>query len=136
MSRIITLSEAGFIAIHSMVLIARSDTMLNAATIAINTGSSRHHVSKVVQRLVKGGYLHSTRGPSGGFILARPADNITLLEVYESIEGPISTPSCPIESLVCPFDKCLMSNIIHQLSTQLKQYLHNHKVSDFAHGPK
>lgn len=131
MSKVITLSEAGFIAIHSIVLIAKSDTMLNAATIAINTGSSRHHVAKVVQRLVKAGYLKSTRGPSGGFIMAKSPEQVSLLEIYESIEGPISIPSCPAESLVCPFDKCLMSNIIFHLSNELRTYLNAHKVSDF-----
>lgn len=81
MSRIISLSEASSIAIHSMVLIAASNENLNVLKIAERTGASKHHVAKILQRLVKEGYLGSNRGPSGGFFLKRAADEITLLDV-------------------------------------------------------
>ena len=67
MAKIFSLSEAASIAIHSMVLIARSDKMMNVVKIAERTGSSKHHVAKVLQRLVKEDYLSSVRGPHGGF---------------------------------------------------------------------
>ena len=67
MSRIVCLSEAGSIAIHSMVLIARSKEIMNVINIAKATEASKHHVAKVLQRLVKEGYLTSNRGPKGGF---------------------------------------------------------------------
>lgn len=57
MSKIFTLSEAGSIAIHSMVLIARSNDSLNVIKIAELTGSSKHHVAKVLQRLAKEDFL-------------------------------------------------------------------------------
>ena len=43
----------------------------------------------VLAALVKANVLRSKRGPSGGFSLARPAKNITLLEIIEALEGPI-----------------------------------------------
>ena len=66
MSKIVSLSEAASIAIHGMILVARSDKLVNVNKIAEINTSSRHHVAKVFQRLVKEGFINSNRGPSGG----------------------------------------------------------------------
>jgi Rrf2 family protein len=44
---------------------------------------------KVLQPLVTAGVLRSVKGPNGGYRLARPARQITLLEVIEAVDGPI-----------------------------------------------
>jgi len=131
MSRIITLSEASSIAIHAMVLIARSETNLNVNKIAEMTGASRNHLAKVMQRLVKDKYVKSTRGPLGGFVLLKPAKEITMLSIYESIEGEIVETPCPLSRPICPFKKCLMGGVIFDLTNQFKTYLKNQKLSDY-----
>ena len=131
MAKIFSLSEAGSIAIHSIVLIAQADNKLNVNEISERTGSSKHHVAKVLQRLVKDDFLVSNRGPHGGFKLKRPADEINLLDVYESIEGKIEITDCPMENPICPFDKCLMSNIIKEMTLKFKDYMNNQKLSDY-----
>jgi Rrf2 family protein len=131
MSKIFALSEAGSIAIHSMVLIAQSDVKLNVVHIAERTGSSRHHVAKVLQRLVKGDFLLSNRGPHGGFALKRDADQISLLDIYESIEGRIEINDCPMDNEICPFDKCIMGNVINQMTQHFKDYLAAQKLNDY-----
>lgn len=47
------------------------------------------YMSKVLQAMAEAGLITSQRGPSGGFALARPADEITLLDVVDSID-PLS----------------------------------------------
>ena len=131
MAKIFSLSEAGSIAIHSIVLIAQADRKLNVNAISDRTGSSKHHVAKVLQRLVKDDFLVSNRGPHGGFKLKRPADEINLLDVYESIEGKIEITDCPMENPICPFDKCLMSNIIKEMTLRFKEYMDAQKLSDY-----
>jgi DNA-binding IscR family transcriptional regulator len=69
MSKIVNLSEAASIAIHGMILVFKSDKPLNVIQIAERISSSKHHVSKIMQQLVKHGYLGSIRGPAGGFFL-------------------------------------------------------------------
>jgi len=49
-------------------------------------------LSKIFQRLVRNGLIRSRRGFHGGFHLARPANQITLREVIEALQGPIATP--------------------------------------------
>ena len=131
MSKLVSMSEAGTIGIHSMVMIARSEEPVNVLKIAERTESSKHHIAKILQRLVKSGFLKSTRGPSGGYILNKLPETISMLDIYQSIEGEINVTGCYPEKQVCPFDTCLMGNIIPQLTTQFRDFLQNKKLSDY-----
>ncbi|MCF8366400.1 MAG: Rrf2 family transcriptional regulator [Bacteroidales bacterium] len=131
MSKIFSLSEAGSIAIHSMVLIAQAESKLNVVKIAERTGSSKHHVAKVLQRLVKDDFLVSNRGPHGGFELKKPADQINLLEVYESIEGKVEITTCPMDNLICPFEKCILGTVVSDMTQNFKDYMTAQKLSDY-----
>ena len=131
MSKIFSLSEAGSIAIHSMVLIASSETKLNVVKISERTGSSKHHVAKVLQRLVKDDFLSSNRGPHGGFELKKPPEEISLLEVYESIEGKVEITECPMDNLICPFEKCILGTVVSDMTRNFKDYMTNQKLSDY-----
>lgn len=131
MSKIVSLSEAASIAIHSMVLIASAKDNLNVIKIAERTGASKHHVAKILQRLVKEGFLNSNRGPSGGFILRVPAGNISLLQVYEAIEGKLDEATCPVNNPVCTFQKCLMGNVVNKMTQEFKSYMSSQTLLDF-----
>ena len=58
--------------------------------IAESCGIPSGHLLKILQQLVRAQILSSERGPAGGFILRRPPGEITVLEIIEAIEGPIS----------------------------------------------
>ena len=49
-------------------------------------GISRHHLTKVIQSLSKGGLVETRRGTGGGFTLARAAEEVTLGEVVRLLE--------------------------------------------------
>jgi Rrf2 family protein len=51
-------------------------------------------LAKILQSLVRSGLAVSRRGARGGFALARPADQITLRDVIEAVDGPISLNQC------------------------------------------
>jgi len=123
MSKIVTLSEAASIALHGMILVAQSDKMINVVQISEMTTSSKHHVAKVFQRLVKEKFIESHRGPSGGFTMKRNPAEITLLEIYEAIEGKIEILACPIEKQICPFDKCILNSVTRDMTLQYRDYL-------------
>lgn len=131
MSKIISLSEAASIAVHSMVLIASARESLNVIKISERTGASKHHAAKILQRLVKEGFLNSNRGPSGGFMLRIPAANITILQVYEAIEGKLDEATCPVDNPVCSFKKCLMGNIVSKMTQEFRKYMSSQTLSEF-----
>jgi Rrf2 family protein len=116
MNKLINISEATSIAIHSLSLIAKIEKSINATQIAEFTGFSKNHLSKVLQLLVKQGYLVSSRGPKGGFTLAKEAKEISLLDIYELIEGKFSDAYCLEHSPICPFQDCIYGDIIQEIS--------------------
>ena len=128
MSKIVALSEASAIAMHAIVIIAQSETKVNVLEIAEMMHSSRHHVAKIMQRLVKEGFVSSVRGPSGGFGLKMDADKITFLNIYEAIEGKIIIDQCPMNKPSCPFDHCIYNNITNEMTLKFKEYLESQTV--------
>ncbi|MGC8865240.1 MAG: RrF2 family transcriptional regulator [Bacteroidales bacterium] len=130
MAKIVTISEAASLAIHAMVLIARSGKSVNVNVIAQQMGASRNHLAKVMQRLVKDGFVKSTRGPAGGFVLNRPPEDITLLSIYESIEGTIELSGCPLDHKVCAMGQCLMEGVIEEATRLVINHFSGKKLSD------
>lgn len=65
-------------------------TPIQGRDIAEACGVPSGHLLKILQQLVRAQILSSERGPAGGFVLRKPAEEITLLEIVEAIEGPIS----------------------------------------------
>lgn len=131
MSKIFALSEASSIAIHGMVLIARSPDGINAAKIAEITGLSKNHIAKVLQRLVKNDMLKSVRGPAGGFTLKKDPATITLLDIYQSIEGNLDIGDCPLSYDLCGFERCLMGSVVNKLTTEFRTFLEEKTLQSY-----
>ena len=67
---------------------------LNATLLAEETGLPLPTVQKLVSRLSAAGLIESARGTGGGFRLARPPAAISIADIVEAIEGPITMTSC------------------------------------------
>jgi len=65
------------------------DGAVLAARISKEYGIPLEYLLKILQQLVRANVLRSKRGPRGGFFLARPAEDITLLQVIEAVDGPM-----------------------------------------------
>ena len=132
MAKIINISEAVTIALHSAVIITKEKgKQVNVNHIADATGSSKFHIAKVLQKLVKDGFLGSTRGPSGGFYLAEKPEDITLLQIYESIEGRIVVSKCPLNKPSCPFGQCVFDDLTMEMTKNFKEYLDSRTLADY-----
>lgn len=66
----------------------------SAAQLAEHYGLPVAYLAKQLQALVRAGVLSGTTGPRGGFRLARPAEQITLLQVVEAVDGGSSFYTC------------------------------------------
>jgi Rrf2 family protein len=131
MSNILALSEAATIALHSMALIAISEEKLNVAQISERIGSSRHHVAKVMQRLAKENYVSSNRGPNGGFSLKKQPNEISLLDIYEAIEGKVESQTCPGNKECCPFGTCILGNVSSKLTIEFIKFLRAQTLDNY-----
>ncbi|MBQ4153734.1 MAG: Rrf2 family transcriptional regulator [Clostridia bacterium] len=81
-------------AIRIVSCLAEQSGRLDAASIAQHTGVTQRFTLKILHRLVLGGIVRSFKGNKGGYVLARPAKEITLLEVVEEIYGPLTLNRC------------------------------------------
>lgn len=133
MSHIFNLTEGASIALHSMVIIARNDSKrtINVNELALKTGSSKYHTSKIMQKLVKDRYLNSTRGPAGGFVLAKSPEDITLQQIYESVEGKLEVSTCPVNRSVCPFGDCIFDDITVRMTREFVDFISSRTLAHY-----
>jgi Rrf2 family protein len=69
-------------------------------------------LAKIVSQLSIAGVLSATRGARGGVMLARPADEISLLEIVEVIDGPMLLNECVLDPGTCPLgESCLVQRV-------------------------
>ena len=133
MSRAIRIPEAVSLALHSMaILAARPDEILPTREIAATLGGSSAHLAKVLKNLENEGFVHSQRGPSGGFRLARSAAAISLLEIYEAIEGPLSKEGCLLATPLCGGERCIFGNLLESLDNQFREHLGKTRLNQLA----
>jgi len=90
-------------------------------------------LAKIISQLSIAGLLHTSRGARGGVTLARPADEITLLEVVEAIDGPIALNECVNDMGACTFgEECPLRPIWCDAQDELVNRLRNTNFAQFA----
>ncbi len=85
------LTRAATYAIHALVHMATQKQNVPVAShhMAQARGIPERFLLKVLKPLVSASVLLSVKGPNGGYRLAKPANDITLLEILEAVDGPI-----------------------------------------------
>ncbi len=78
-----------------------------------------HITAKIMQKLIKAGIVRSFQGNKGGFKLAKPANEITIKNVIEAIEGPIVLNDCSVNGKMCSMERINCS--IHPIWRDLQQ---------------
>ena len=131
MPKVLNFSNAMTIGVHSLIILARKNKPINAIKLADRIGSTKFHVAKVLQRLVKDGILNSMRGPTGGFTLNKPPSEIRIFDLYRSIEGEIDYGECNHTNPVTPIDKCIRETIVKKMTNDFVNYLKEHSVADY-----
>ncbi|HWQ54444.1 MAG TPA: Rrf2 family transcriptional regulator [Bryobacteraceae bacterium] len=102
-------------------------------TIAEQESIPTHFLAKILQQLARKGLLKSSKGPLGGFQLNVPAENISLLDIVEALDGlepyqinAVADPDAP-DGLYCTMhDEWL------NLREEIVTYLRDNSVADLA----
>ncbi|WP_313641966.1 Rrf2 family transcriptional regulator [Paenibacillus sp.] len=80
------------IAVHSIVWLAKSGSILSSAMIASQVNSHATFMRRVMQSLATAGIVDSKGGREGGYVLRKSADEITLGEIYEAVSTAVEEP--------------------------------------------
>src|SRR5215212_5703515 len=75
-------------ALHCCVVLTGAPDPVPAARLAEFHDVSPTYLAKQLQSLSRAGLVRSVQGQSGGYLLTRPPDEITVLEVVEAVDGP------------------------------------------------
>lgn len=105
--------------------------ILDLATLTESTRASTQEIAdrqnipapflaKIISQLSLSGLVTTFRGAGGGVSLARPASEISLLQVIEALDGPVRLNRCLIEPSACPRDEhCPVHHIWAKAQTEL-----------------
>jgi len=101
--------------------------------VVAGSGLPRDFMAKVFQKLVHAGVLRSAKGRGGGFALARPAHEITLMQVVEAIDGPQTHDRCVIGFAKCSDEMpCAQHDLYKPIRQRIKDYLTTTTAADLA----
>lgn len=101
------------------------DRVIGSREITQKQDIPSHYLSKIMKDLVATGLVKSHVGCRGGFSLAKPADTISLKEVYEAVEKPLVLMECLDKwEPTCPYDKvCTQISVWDRAQSLLTNYL-------------
>lgn len=123
------LSAKARYALRALIDIASCDaggSPRTGAAISKTQQVSEKFLSRIVTELRDAGVLRSVRGNVGGFRLAKPPDDITLLEVVEAVQGPVMILDCLSAGGRCSrqascLARCVWEDVNATLRTTLKK---------------
>ena len=103
-------SKSSEYALRALVYLATLDStrMATVEEISAHEQIPKHFLAKLLQGLARAGVLCSVKGPGGGFALAVHPAQVTLLDVIESVDGPVDFDRCAVgldectDSTPCP----------------------------------
>ena len=91
-------------------------------------------LGKILQTLAKHKLLSSTKGPSGGFGLGRPADKILLMDIVEIVDGSDNFHRCAIGVKYCSEQEypCALHSRYAKLRDEMKELFQSETIEDIA----
>jgi FeS assembly SUF system regulator len=120
-----------------MTCIARgdSDLLRTARDLAAESRLPVSTVSKLLKQLLQSGLLISHRGIKGGYVLAKPAHSISLVEIISAIEGRMALTECSTEVTgLCDLEPCCPIKSNQQIINRaVRGVLEKITLSDLAH---
>lgn len=122
MLRISRLTDYGTVVLAHL---ARQDAAVSsAADVASATGLGLPTVSKLLKMLGKAGLVRSTRGPQGGYRLARAAAEISACDVIDALEGPVSITDCSSGDRQCDLEShCHVGTTWQRINVSIRHAL-------------
>ena len=113
--------------------IYQNDSPVLLKDIARRQQISASYLEQLVLNLKAAGLVKSIRGARGGFILGRPPENITLLEIFKASEGSLFLAECLENSSLCKLSQdCATRELWQELKDVLSSTLSRHTLAALA----
>jgi FeS assembly SUF system regulator len=90
-------------------------------------------MAKVLQRLVRTGLLVSTQGTRGGYLLGRSSTAISVADVIQAIDGPLTVTACSTDNNECEqYSKCSIRDPLWQIRERIVAALGTVSLAELA----
>lgn len=97
---------------------------VNLNDMAERQGISAKYLWQIVNLLKTAGFVRGMRGPKGGYVLIRDPNSITLLDVIQVLEGPISLVECVDDPAFCDrMENCVAHSVWSEVSQAVREAL-------------
>ena len=115
------LSTKGRYGLRAVVDLAvnSADEAVSIASIAARQELSESYLEQLIARLRKAGIVNSIRGWGGGYVLARPAEDITVGQILRALEGELSVVECPDNQGCDKYDTCVTKYVWKRINDRI-----------------
>lgn len=111
----------------------KAGTKFPAADIASSQGIPEEYLYKIFQKLIKGGLIKATRGPRGGFTLAKDPRKVSIGQVIEILQSPVTVNRCFLEQKKCDqASRCKLKNEWSRIQHDIEKMLDEMTLADLA----
>ena len=129
------LTSKGRYAVMAMADLAKNNVKepTSLAEISLRQGISISYLEQLFLKLRKNNLVQSARGPSGGYVLAKPPGEIKLLSVISAVDEKIKTIKCKRESKKgCNGKsiKCITHNLWDDLENHINKFFEDNTLND------
>src|SRR5437764_1369458 len=120
-------------ALRTLIYLAYRDGQTPVEEVTKAYQISKDHLVKVVQLLVRLGYVQSRSGRNGGMKLARPADAIKIGEVVADVEGRQGVLPCVSDETYCNLDPgCALKSMLIKAEDAFYQTLNRMTIGELV----
>ncbi|MBI4434603.1 Rrf2 family transcriptional regulator [Candidatus Uhrbacteria bacterium] len=133
--RISSRSHHGLVFVSELAKTAAVGKPMSIRTIAVKMHISEGYLEELVACLRKGGIVRSARGRSGGYVLAKPIEQITMGEIIRLLDGPVMFAHCqdPSAPGPCPAEgHCASRHFFGKLKSAIDRELDSTTFADFV----
>ncbi|MEO7189772.1 MAG: SUF system Fe-S cluster assembly regulator [Vicinamibacterales bacterium] len=114
-------------------LAAHADRSASARELAEGYDIPPELLAKVLQKLVRAQLLASQQGIRGGYGLSRPASSISVADVIQAVDGPLTVTACSADDHSCDqYAKCNIRDPLWRIKDQIVSTLASTSVAQLA----
>ena len=132
------LTSKGRYAVMAMADLAKNNVErpTSITEISLRQGISVPFLEQIFLKLKKNNLVTSSRGPSGGYVLSRSPEEITLSSIIKAVDERIKTLGCKKESKKgCngKLIKCITHNLWDELETHINNFFEKNTLKDIIY---
>lgn len=127
--------EYGIRALTVIAQAGQENRKIGIKEICSQSNTPEFFTAKILQNLVKRSILKSQKGPSGGFYIARPLEEISIFAIVEAIDGTDIFHKCGLGLSACNAQKpCPLHDKFEVVRDELNAMCRNNSLKDLVEG--